>query len=166
MPTTISTIQKIWTEAYPDYPFEYQFLSDKVAAFYKQEKQLSKLFQMFAGIAIFLSCLGLYGLASFMTTQRVKETGIRKVLGATSAQIIYLFSKDFVLLVAIAFVIASPVAWYFMHQWLQQYAYHLPISTWIVLASGIGSVIIALTTISVKALKASLANPAKSLKSE
>ena len=166
MPTAISAIQRIWTETYPDYPFEYQFLSDKVAAFYKQEKQLSKLFQMFAGIAIFLSCLGLYGLASFMTTQRVKETGIRKVLGATSVQIIYLFSKDFVLLVAIAFVIASPVAWYFMHQWLQQYAYHLPISTWVVLASGIGSVIIALTTISVKALKASLANPAKSLKSE
>ncbi|MFA6084020.1 ABC transporter permease [Mucilaginibacter sp.] len=166
MPGTILAIQKIWTEAYPDAPFDYQFLSDKIANFYKQEKQLSALFQMFAGIAIFLGCLGLYGLASFMAAQRVKEIGIRKVLGATSVHIIYLFSRDFVRLVIIAFLIASPIAWYFMQQWLQQYTYHISVGSWIFLAGGLGSVIIALTTISFKALSASFANPAKSLKSE
>jgi putative ABC transport system permease protein len=166
MPATMAGIEKIWTEVYPDAPFEYQFLNDKIDAFYKQERQLSKLFQLFAGIAIFLSCLGLYGLASFMATQRVKEIGIRKVLGATAGNIIYLFSKDFVGLVVIAFVIASPVVWYFMHQWLQQYTYHVPLNGWIFLAGGIGSVLIALATISFKALGASLLSPAKSLKSE
>lgn len=166
LPGTLAAIEKIWTQAYPDAAFEYQFLSDKIAAFYKQEKQLSQLFKMFAGIAIFLSCLGLYGLASFMATQRVKEIGIRKLLGASAADIIYLFSKDFLWLVGIAFLIASPIAWYFMQQWLQQYTYHVPINNWIILAAGIGSLLIALATIGCKALNASLANPAKSLKSE
>jgi putative ABC transport system permease protein len=166
MPGALAAIEKIWTKAYPDAPFEYQFLNDKVDAFYKQERQLSKLFELFAGIAIFLSCLGLYGLASFMATQRVKEIGIRKVLGATAGNIIYLFSKDFVGLVVIAFVIASPVVWYFMHQWLQQYTYHISLNGWVFLAGGIGSVMIALATISFKALSASLLSPAKSLKSE
>lgn len=166
MPATILAISKIWAEVYPDYPFEYQFLSDEIAAFYKQERQLSQLFQLFAGIAIFLSCLGLYGLASFMATQRVKEIGIRKVLGATSAHIVYLFSKTFVMLVVIGFIIASPIAWYFMHQWLQQYTYRISINGWLFLAAGAGSVIIALTSVGLKALGASLANPARSLKSE
>jgi putative ABC transport system permease protein len=166
MPATMAAIEKIWTETYPDSPFEYRFLSDKIDAFYKQERQLSKLFELFAGIAIFLSCLGLYGLASFMATQRVKEIGIRKVLGATTANIIYLFSRNFIGLVLIAFVIASPVVWYFMHQWLQQYTYHVSLNGWIFLAGGIGSVMIALATISLKALGASLLSPAKSLKSE
>jgi putative ABC transport system permease protein len=166
MQGTIAAVEKVWTEAYPDAPFEYQFLSDKIAAFYKQESQLSQLFELFAGIAIFLSCLGLYGLAAFMATQRTREIGIRKVLGATSTRIMYLFSKDFVMLVAIAFAIAAPIAWYFMQQWLQQYTYREPINAWIIFAGGLGSVIIALATISFKALSASLVNPAKSLKSE
>ncbi len=166
IPTTVAGIQKIFTSTYPEIPFDYQFLSDKITDFYKQERQLSNLFEMFAGIAIFLSCLGLYGLASFMATQRLKEIGIRKVLGATAANIIYLFSKEFVVLVVIAFAIASPVVWYFMHQWVQQYAYHVNITGWIFLAGGVGSVLIALATISFKAMSASLVNPVKSLRNE
>ncbi|SDE63177.1 FtsX-like permease family protein [Mucilaginibacter pineti] len=166
MPATIKAVAALFAKAYPESPFEYQFLSDKIAGFYQQERQLSNLFELFAGIAIFLSCLGLYGLASFMATQRVKEIGIRKVLGATASHIIYLFSREFVLLVLIAFAIASPLAWYFMHQWVQQYTYHVNLSAWIFLAGGAGSVLIALATISFKALAASLVNPVKSLKSE
>src|SRR5205823_5229434 len=102
----------------PDYVFEYQFLDEKIANFYKDEDRLSRIYKIFASIAIFLSCLGLYGLASFMAAQRLKEVGIRKVLGATAANIVYLFSKEFVLLIGIAFLISTPIAWYFVHQWL------------------------------------------------
>lgn len=166
IPATMAAIEKVWTATYPDAPFEYHFLSDTIDTFYKQERQLSRLFELFAGIAIFLSCLGLYGLASFMATQRVKEIGIRKVLGATASNIIYLFSKDFMSLIAIAFAIASPVVWYFMHQWIQKYSYHAPLSVWIFMMGGIGSVMVAMATIGFKALSASALSPAKSLKSE
>ncbi|MEO8712212.1 MAG: FtsX-like permease family protein, partial [Parafilimonas sp.] len=145
---------------------EYRFLDDKIASFYKQENQLSQLYKIFAAIAIFLSCLGLYGLASFMAVQRIKEVGIRKVLGATTANIVYLFSKEFVLLISIAFVIATPIAWYFMHQWLQDYAYRIEISWWIFLTGGVASIVIALITISFQAIKAAIANPVKSLRTE
>ncbi|MES1214339.1 MAG: FtsX-like permease family protein, partial [Bacteroidota bacterium] len=134
--------------------------------FYKQENQLSQLYKIFAAIAIFLSCLGLYGLASFMAVQRIKEVGIRKVLGASTANIVYLFSKEFIILISIAFVIATPVAWYFMQNWLQDYSYRINISWWLFAAGGLASVIIALTTISFQAIKAALANPVKSLRTE
>jgi len=119
--SSMKSIEKIWSQTYPDFIFEYKFLDSKIDSFYKQERQLSNLYQIFAAIAIFLSCLGLYGLASFMAVQRIKEVGIRKVLGATTTNIVYLFSKEFIVLIGIAFVIASPIAWYFMHQWLQDY---------------------------------------------
>jgi ABC-type antimicrobial peptide transport system permease subunit len=164
--STIQSIEKIWNQSFPDYVFEYKFLDDKVASFYKQENQLSKLYKIFAAIAIILSCLGLYGLASFMAVQRIKEVGIRKVLGATAGNIVYLFSKEFIILISIAFVIATPLAWYYMHQWLQDYPYRIDMSWWIFIAGGIASIIIALITVSFQAIKAAVANPVKSLRTE
>jgi ABC-type antimicrobial peptide transport system permease subunit len=164
--STMQSIKKIWQHTFPDYVYEYRFLDDKIANFYEQENQLSQLYKIFAAIAIFLSCLGLYGLASFMAAQRIKEVGIRKVLGATSANIVYLFSKEFILLIAIAFTIATPIAWYYMNQWLQDYAYRISISWWLFAAGGLAAIIIALATISFHAIKAAMANPVKSLRTE
>ena len=159
-------IEKIWATTYPNFVFEYEFMDEKIAAFYKEEARLSLFYKVFASIAIFLSCLGLYGLASFMAVQRVKEVGIRKVLGATVANIVYLFSKEFILLISIAFVIAAPIAWYFVHQWMQQYVYRIPISVWVFIAGGGLAVLVALATVSFQALKAAVANPVKNLKVE
>jgi putative ABC transport system permease protein len=163
---TLPAVKKIFNQTLPDFVFEYNFLDEKIAGFYKQENQLSALYKIFAAIAIFLSCLGLYGLASFMAVQRIKEVGIRKVLGATTGNIVYLFSKEFIILVAIAFAIATPIAWYCMHQWLQAYAYRINISWWLIAAGGLVAILIALATISFQAIKAAIANPVKSLRSE
>jgi len=164
--SSLSRIEKIWGTVFPEFVFEYQFLDAKVDSFYKEERKLSQLYKIFAAIAIFLSCLGLYGLASFMAAQRIKEVGIRKVLGASAANIVYLFSKEFIILIGIAFLIASPVAWFFMHRWLQDYVYRIDISWWIFLIGGTASVVIALVTVSLKAIKAAVANPVKSLRTE
>jgi ABC-type antimicrobial peptide transport system permease subunit len=166
MATSMQAIKKIWEQTFPDYVYEYKFLDDKIASFYKQENQLSQLYKLFAAIAIFLSCLGLYGLASFMAVQRIKEVGIRKVLGATAGNIVYLFSKEFIILISIAFLIATPLAWYFMNKWLQDYAYRIDISWWLFAAGGLVAIIIALATISFQAIKAAVANPVKSLRTE
>ncbi|TAL43304.1 MAG: ABC transporter permease, partial [Chitinophagaceae bacterium] len=117
--STLQSVKTIWEQTFSNFVYEYKFLDDKIESFYKQENQLAQLYKIFAAIAIFLSCLGLYGLVSFMAVQRVKEVGIRKVLGASVASVIYLFSKEFIILVTIGFVIASPIAWYFMDKWLQ-----------------------------------------------
>ncbi|HEY6974950.1 MAG TPA: ABC transporter permease [Chitinophagaceae bacterium] len=164
--STMQEIKKIWQQTFPDYVYEYSFLDDKIASFYEQENQLSQLYKIFAAIAIFLSCLGLYGLASFMAVQRIKEVGIRKVLGATGGNIVYLFSKEFILLIVIAFAIATPIAWYYMHRWLQNYAYRIDVSWLIFLAGGLVAIVIALATISFQAIKAARANPVKSLRTE
>ena len=164
--STIQSVKKIFDQTLPDFVFEYKFLDEKIASFYKQETQLAALYKIFAAIAIFLSCLGLYGLASFMAVQRIKEVGIRKVLGATVGSIVYLFSKEFIILIAIAFAIATPIAWYYMHQWLQAYVYRINISWWLFAAGGIASIIIALASVSFQAIKAAIANPVKSLRTE
>lgn len=166
MSSTLQSVKQIWEQTFPDFVYEYKFLDDKIASFYKQENQLAQLYKIFAAIAIFLSCLGLYGLASFMAVQRIKEVGIRKVLGATAGNIVYLFSKEFIILIAIAFAIATPIAWYYMHQWLQDYAYRINISLWLVAAGGLVAIIIALATISLQAVRAAIANPVKSLRTE
>lgn len=166
MATTMQSIKKIWEQTFPNYVYEYRFLDEKIDSFYKQETQLSQLYTIFAAIAIFLSCLGLYGLASFMAAQRTKEVGIRKVLGATSGSIVYLFSREFIILIIVAFAIATPVAWYYMNQWLQDYAYRINISWWLFAAGGLAAIIIALATISFQAIKAAMANPVKSLRTE
>jgi putative ABC transport system permease protein len=164
--SALQSVKKVWEQTFPDYVYEYRFLDDKIASFYKQENQLAQLYKIFAGIAIFLSCLGLYGLASFMAVQRIKEVGIRKVLGASAGSIVYLFSKEFIILIAIAFAIATPLAWYFMNQWLQDYVYRINISWWLFAAGGLAAIIIALATISFQAIKAAIANPVKSLRTE
>jgi len=164
--SSMQSIKKIWEQTFPNSVYEYRFLDEKIESFYKQESQLSSLYKIFAVIAIFLSCLGLYGLASFMAVQRIREVGIRKVLGASVSSVVYLFSKEFIVLITIAFIIASPVAWYFMDKWLQDYVYRINISWWIFIVGGISSIIIALMTVSFQAIKAALANPVKSLKTE
>src|SRR5687768_8810676 len=164
--STMQSVKNIFEQTFPDFVYEYRFLDDKIESFYKQENQLSSLYKIFALIAIFLSCLGLYGLVSFMAVQRVKEVGIRKVLGASVGSVIYLFSKEFIILVTIGFVIASPIAWYFMDKWLQDYVYRIEISWWIFLLGGISAVVIALVTVSFRAIKAAIANPIKSLRTE
>jgi ABC-type antimicrobial peptide transport system permease subunit len=163
---TIAFIESLWTSTYPDYVFEYKFLDESIANLYRQQRQLSQLYKIFAAIAIFLSCLGLYGLASFMAVQRIKEVGIRKVLGATVQNVIYLFSKEFIILISIAFIIATPIAWYFMHKWLQDFAYRIDINWWIFLVAGAASLLVALITVGFQAVKAALANPVKSLRTE
>ena len=163
---TMQAVEKVWNEAYPNFVFEYAFVDEKIANFYKDEAKLSLFYRVFASIAIFLSCLGLYGLASFMAAQRIKEVGIRKVLGASVGNIIYLFSREFVWLIVIAFVIAAPIAWYFVNDWAQQYVYRLPISAWVFVAGGLGALLIALGTVSFQAVRAATASPVKSLRSE
>jgi predicted permease len=164
--TTLAAIEKLWNRTFPNYVFEYKFLDESIETFYRQEQQQAGLYKIFAAIAIFLGCLGLYGLASFMAVQRTKEVGIRKVLGASIQNIVYLFTREFAVLIAIAFLIASPIAWYFMHRWLQDYAFRLPITWWIFLAGGAASLTVALLTISFNAMKAARANPVKSLRTE
>ncbi len=164
--STLQSVKKVWENTFPDFVYEYRFLDEKIDNFYKQENQLAQLYKIFAAIAVFLSCLGLYGLASFMAVQRIKEVGIRKVLGATAGNIVYLFSKEFVILIAIAFAIAAPIAWYYMQEWLQDYVFRINISWWLFAAGGLVAIIIALATISFQAIKAAMANPVKSLRSE
>ena len=164
--SAMGSIEKTWNQIFPEFVFEYKFLDDKIESFYQQESQLSQLYKIFAVIAIFLSCLGLYGLASFMAVQRIKEVGIRKVLGATATSIVYLFSKEFIILISIAFLIATPLAWYFMNKWLQDYVYRIDISWWIFITGGVASIIIALATVSFQAIKAAVSNPVESLRTE
>jgi putative ABC transport system permease protein len=163
---TLQSVRKVCEKTFPNFVFEYRFLDDKIESFYKQENQLAQLYKIFAVIAIFLSCLGLYGLASFMAVQRIKEVGVRKVLGATASDIVYLFSKEFIILISIAFVIASPIAGYFMNKWLQDYVYRIDLSWWLFAAGGLVAIIIALATISFQAIKAAIANPVTSLRTE
>ncbi|MBO9564063.1 MAG: ABC transporter permease [Niastella sp.] len=163
---TLAYVEKLWTSTYPDFVYEYQFLDDKIDRFYRQETQLSRLYTIFAAIAIFISCLGLYGLVSFMATQRVKEVGIRKVLGASVGNIVYLFSREFTLLIIISFAIAGPLAWYLMTQWLQDFEYRIKLGVGIFLLAITSSIVIAWITVGYRAIRAALVNPVKSLKSE
>lgn len=164
--TVLPFVEKLWTSQFPDYAYQYKFLDQTIANFYKQENELSQLYKIFAGIAIFVSCLGLYGLVSFMAVQRTKEVGIRKVLGASAQTIIYLLSKEFTILIIIAFVISAPIAYYIMRQWLQNYTYRIPLSATIFILAMICSVFIAWVTVAHRAVKAALANPVKSLRTE
>ena len=150
----------------PSVPFSYKFVDDEYAKKFATEERIGKLAGCFAGLAIFISCMGLFGMASFMAEQRVKEIGVRKVLGASVFGLWRLLSKDFVTLVLISLFIAMPVALYFMHSWLQYYTYRAELSWWIFLVTALGAVMITLLTVSFQAVKAALANPIKSLRSE
>jgi ABC-type antimicrobial peptide transport system permease subunit len=162
----IAAVEQQWQATFPDYYFSYEFLDDDLATMYEQERKTSKLLSIFAGIAIFIGCLGLYGLISFMAVQKEKEVGIRKVLGGSVQHIVYLFTKDFVLLLGIAFLIAAPLAYYFMQQWLADFTYSIDISWWMFVIAALAGLLIALLTVSFKSVKAALANPAESLRSE
>jgi len=162
----VAAMQKLWNKNFPEFSFEYKFMDESIADYYQQENQLSQLYKVFSGIAIFISCLGLYGLISFMAIQRKKEIGIRKVLGAPLKDILILLSKEFTMLVLIAFLIAAPIAWYFMHNWLQGYTFHITIGVWFFAVTILSSVFIAWLTVSYTAIKAALANPVKSLRTE
>lgn len=166
LPNTMASIEDNWHKAMPGRPYSYFFLDEFFDKQYKGEDQFGRLFLNFAILAIFISCLGLLGLASYSTLQRTKEIGIRKVLGASVTNVIGLLSKEFILLVLLAFVLASPVAWYFMHEWLKDFAYRIDISWWIFASAGLIAVLIALFTISFQAVRAALTNPVKSLRTE
>jgi ABC-type antimicrobial peptide transport system permease subunit len=166
MSGTLASIEKLWDSTFPTYMYEYDFLDKKIEGFYKTEDQLSTLYKIFAGIAIFISCLGLYGLISFMAVQRVKEVGIRKTLGASVGNIVYLFSKEFTVLIIVAFGLSAPLGWYFMHKWLQGFAYQTHLGPGIFVMAIVISVAIAWITVGYKAISAALANPVKSLRSE
>ncbi|HUR12208.1 MAG TPA: ABC transporter permease [Flavitalea sp.] len=161
-----ASIQEAWEKFFPEYVYDTFFVDEEIESFYKQEKQLSTLYKIFAGLAIFISCLGLYGLVSFMAIQKTKEVGIRKVLGASVANIIYLFSKEFTLLIIIAFLIAGPVAYYMMSEWLQNFVYRIHLGADVFIGAILLSVVIAWITVGYKAMLAALVNPVKSLKSE
>ena len=162
----IAGIEKLYTRMNPDQPFAYSFVDEGYQRQYKSEAIVSTLATIFTLLAIIIACLGLFGLAAFTAEQRTKEIGVRKVLGASVANIVGLLSKDFLKLVLIAIVIASPVAWWVMHQWLQGYAYRVTISWWIFVLAGVLAVLIALVTVSFQSIKAALMSPAKSLKTE
>jgi putative ABC transport system permease protein len=166
LPATIAAIKNKYDAFFPGNLFDYFFLDDHFNKQYADDQLFGKVFALFAGFAIFIACLGLLGLSLFATAQRTKEIGVRKVLGASVSNIVALLSKDFVKLILIAFVIATPVAWYIMHQWLQHYAYRIAIPWWIFAGAGVLALAIALATISFQAIKAALANPVTSLRNE
>lgn len=163
---TTEQIKKLWESTYPEYAFTSHFTDETIERFYRQETQLSLLYKLFAGIAILISCLGLYGLVSYMAVQKTKEVGIRKVLGASVSSIVIMFSKEFTLLISIAFIIAVPVAWYFMNGWLQNFVYRIHIGAGVFILAILSSLIIAWITVGYRAIRAALANPAESLRTE
>ncbi len=162
----LSGLEKLCKQLNPKFPFTYQFSDEEYSKLYKSEQITGKLADCFSFLAIFISCLGLLGLAMFTAEQRTKEIGIRKVLGASVSSLFILLSKEFLVFVAIALVIASPLAWFAMNKWLQEYAYPINISWWMFLVAGIAAIIIALITVSFQAIKAAIANPVKSLRTE
>ncbi|MCM4161482.1 FtsX-like permease family protein [Antarcticibacterium flavum] len=163
---TIQAIEAKWQEFQANVPFEYSFLDEDLAAAYVTDRRLAKLFGIFTSLAIFVACLGLFGLVAFTAQQRTKEIGIRKVVGAGVTDIVRLLSVDFIKLVCIAVIIASPLAWYGMSRWLQDFAYRIDIAWWMFALAGSFALMIALLTVSFQAVKAAVANPVKSLRTE
>jgi ABC-type antimicrobial peptide transport system permease subunit len=162
----LAKAEKIFKQYNPQFPFEYVFADEAYATKFADEQQQGTLAALFAGLAIFISCLGLFGLAAYVAESRTKEIGVRKVLGASVANVTGLLSKDFIKLVIISIVVASPVAWYFMHNWLQDFSYRININWWIFFVAGTVAVFIATATISFHAIKTAIANPVKALRSE
>jgi putative ABC transport system permease protein len=163
---TIASIGNAWRGVYPEEEFTYEFVDESIAKFYKKEQDTANLLNWSTGLAIFISCLGLLGLVIYTTTQRTKEIGVRKVLGASVAQIVSLLSKDFVQLVLVAFVIAAPLALWAMHKWLEDFAYRTSVSWWIFGLSGLAMIVAALLTLSIQTIRSATASPVKSLRTE
>ncbi len=161
-----SAVAAAWETTFPEYAYNSSWLDENIRDFYKQEERMSRLYKVYAALAIFISCLGLYGLVSFMAVQKTKEVGIRKVLGASVSSIVYLFSKEFTLLVLIAFALAGPIAWMLMNKWLQNFVYKIHIGAGVFVLAIAASILIAWMAVGYKAIGAALANPVKSLRSE
>lgn len=162
----INTLKATWDEFVPAQPFEYKFLDQELMTQYESEQKISDLFEIFTGLTIFVACLGLFGLASFTTEQRSKEIGIRKVLGASVQGIVFLISKDFMKLVVLSFLVAAPLAYFFMSSWLLDFEYRIALSIWIFLGSGAAALLIAWLTLSYQSIRSAIANPVNSLRSE
>jgi ABC-type antimicrobial peptide transport system permease subunit len=163
---SIAKIESAFKAYVPSAPFDYKFADDEYAKKFADEERIGKLAGFFTMLAVLISCLGLFGLSSFVAEQRTKEIGVRKVLGASVINLWRMLSKDFVLLVLLSCVIAGPLAWYFLHGWLQKYNYRTPISVWIFIAAFTGALLITLLTVSFQSIKAALMNPVKSLRTE
>jgi ABC-type antimicrobial peptide transport system permease subunit len=162
----IRRAEKVFKDYNPQYPFEYHFVDEEYAKKFEDTKQTGTLAALFAGLTVFISCLGLFGLAMFMAATRMREIGVRKVLGASVTSIAALLSKDFLQLVTIAIVIATPIAWYAMNLWLGHYTYNIGVEWWIFVLAGVLSLVIALATVSFQAIRSAIANPVKSLRTE
>ena len=166
MPETLHALEKLWKQNIPDKAFSYRFLDENLAKLYASEKQLSSALSTMSLIIIIISCLGLFALSVFIAQKRIKEIGIRKVLGATVANITIILSADFLKLIFISILIASPVAWWFMNEWLQGFVYRINSSWQVFLFTGLAVLLIALVTVSFQAIKAAITNPVKSLRTE
>jgi putative ABC transport system permease protein len=162
----LAHLERVWKDFLPLRPFDYQFLNDRYQRLYLDEQKQGQLFTVFSGLAIFIACLGLFGLATFNTLQRIKEIGVRKVLGATVPHILMLLSREIIYLILAANVLAWPVAWYFMNQWLGSFAYHIDISVFTFILAGVVAVVIALMTVSAQTWKAAMTNPSNTLRYE
>lgn len=162
----LAIMEQVFKQYNPQYPFEYKFVDEEYATKFEDEKRIGTLAGLFAGLTIFISCLGLFGLATYMAENRIKEIGVRKVLGASVANITMLLSKDFLKLVIISYIIASPIAWWAMSKWLQAYTYRINIEWWVFAMAGLVSIVIAISTVSYQAIKAAIANPVKNLRTE
>jgi putative ABC transport system permease protein len=163
---TIAYINNVWNKFSPGYPLDYKFMDETYGAMYKAEEKLASLIWIFTIMAIIVGCMGLFGLAAFSAEQRTKEIGIRKVLGASLFNIVGLLSKSFVRLVIISSLLAFPIAWWAMNKWLEDYTYRIQIGWWVFLVAGLAALAVALLTVSFQAIKAAVANPVKSLRTE
>jgi putative ABC transport system permease protein len=164
--TAISKLEKVYKSIYPESDFSYTFFDESIAAFYKNEENTARLLKWATALTIIISCLGLLGLVIYTTNSRTKEIGIRKVLGASVANIVSILSKDFVQLVMLAFVIAAPIAWWASYKWLQDYTYKTDMSWWVFAVSGFMMLLVAIITLSMQVIKTATDNPVKSLRTE
>jgi ABC-type antimicrobial peptide transport system permease subunit len=166
MQETIKDIQKKWETLYPDFIFSYQFMDESIREFYEGEQRTSTMLAVFTSLAILIGCLGLFGLASFMANQKTKEIGVRKVMGASIQSIVMLFSKEFISLIFIGFLVAAPLSWYFSNQWLSQFTYRITLGPVIFVLGLVATFLIAMVTVGYRSFRAASANPVDSLKYE
>ena len=166
MPETLAQIEQKWQQLFPNLPFDYQFADEFFGQQYDADQRLAMLFAYFVSLAILLACFGLFGLSAFAVERRVKEIGVRKVLGATAVNLVGLLSKDFLLLVCFSLLIAAPLSYYLMDNWLQNFAYRIDMQWWIFVVAGLMAIGVAFLTVSFQSIKAALANPIKALRTE